>query len=198
MNDVERLRRGPLPAVASILGGLALLLIVVGVAFALWRTSEDRATRIERQLRDSNQRVGQLVDQVEGLGAEPVTTAPPGEPGATGPQGPPGPQGPAGPPGAAGAVGPPGPQGPPGPPGAPGVAGSPGADGQPGPAGPQGAQGEPGPAGPQGEPGAQGPQGPQGEPGPQGERPTSFTFTVLGFTFTCADPDQDGNYECAP
>jgi hypothetical protein len=80
VSDIDRLGRGPLPAVTSILGGLALLLVVVGVAFAQWRAAEDRASRIELQLQDSNQRIGQLVDQVEGLGAEPVTTAPPSDP----------------------------------------------------------------------------------------------------------------------
>lgn len=74
--------------------------------------------------------------------------------------------------------------------------------------GPAGADGEdstvPGPPGPQGEQGPQGetgPTGPQGEPGPPGPAAPpaeSFTFTFLGVTYDCRDPEGDGAYTCEP
>lgn len=121
-------------------------------------------------------------------------------------------------------VGPPGQRGLPGQQGIPGLPGQngkdgqngkPGAQGSPGPEGPYppcvampsacvGPQGPQGPAGPQGPVGPAGPQGPSGNdghdgsPGPQGPEPDSFTFTYMGVTYTCTDPEKDGSYACTP
>lgn len=96
------------------------------------------------------------------------------------------------------------------PPRPPGPAGPKGRQGDPGPAGPEGAPGPAGPAGVDGKDGAggetgdtgdtgpMGPAGPPGEPGPAGPAPTSFTFTFMGVTWTCADPEVDGTYTCTP
>lgn len=122
--------------------------------------------------------------------------------GASGAAGGPGPPGPTGPPGPPGSPGSPGVNGHPGGPGSPGPGGASGAPGQPGAAGEPGAAGDAGPPGPPGEPGPSGPAGPtgpsgdRGAPGPTGPEPASFTFVFLGRTYTCTDPDGDGNYDC--
>jgi hypothetical protein len=82
-----------------------------------------------------------------------------------------------------------------------GAPGDPGRPGRTGPEGQSGPSGPPGPAGPQGEPGETGPQGPTGDSGPQGpagQPPESWTFTHLGQTYTCTDPDGDRHYDCQP
>jgi hypothetical protein len=93
--------------------------------------------------------------------------------------------------GEAGQRGQPGPQGPIGPFGVPGQSGTAGAQGSPGE---NGVNGDPGPQGTQGDPGA---QGDPGLTGPTGPEPTSFTFSIGPMTWTCSDPDGDGNYECS-
>jgi len=105
-----------------------------------------------------------------------------------------------------------GPQGEPGEPGASppapddgrdGTDGSDGADGRP----PTGQEIAAGVAafcadgrcqGPQGPPGAAGPAGATGAQGPPGPAPSSFSFTWLAATWSCADPDGDGAYTCQP
>lgn len=97
-----------------------------------------------------------------------------------------------------------------------------GADGRDGTNGRDGTDGEPGAAGPgpsdeqvaaavadycaahndcrgeKGDTGAAGPQGEPGEDGEDGQPPESFTFTFASTTWTCADPDKDGDYSCEP
>jgi len=131
-----------------------------------------------------------------------------GPQGNKGPIGLTGPQGVPGPPGSPGHEGPRGPAGTNGQAGKPGTNGDPGVNGQPGATGAAGNDGATGPAGPAGEPGPQGeqgiqgPQGDKGEPGAQGEQggrgpePESFSFTWLNQTYTCTDPDGDGQYAC--
>jgi collagen triple helix repeat protein len=156
---------------------------------ALEATAEERADDIDRLVETLEAANAQL----EAIGLDPVT-APEvvvGQQGDVGPPGPPGDQGPPGSPGPAGDPGAPGPTGP---------AGSTGPDGSPGEPGPAGEPGATGPAGPAGPPGEPGPAGPQGEPGPQGQpgaAPASITFTWLGTTWTCTDPDGDLAYTCS-
>lgn len=109
--------------------------------------------------------------------------------------------GPSGPPGRQGLQGIPGPQGPTGPTGPRGLKGPKGQNGKtvqgpPGVAGPAGPQGEPGPVGPKGEKGDKGDRGDTGPTGATGPEPVSFTFTYLGVTYTCTDPERDGTYAC--
>lgn len=111
-----------------------------------------------------------------------------GIPGLAGPRGDKGEPGPRGLPGADSLV--PGPQGSPGPRGNDGLNGPAGSDGPTGPQGPQGPQGDPGVAGPSG------PQGPAGPPGPQGTMPDSFTYEMLGLTYTCTN-DGANNFTCS-
>lgn len=126
----------------------------------------------------------------------------PGEPGSPGQSGKPGQQGNPGQPGQSGPPGQPGKNGQPGQNGtnppclaAPNQCnGQNGTNGQNGNDGPQGPQGPQGPAGPAGQDGKDGAQGPQGPAGPE---PSSFTFTYLGVTYTCTDPDGDGQYTCS-
>jgi hypothetical protein len=213
------------------------ILLAISVAYLAVQVIElDRENAEEAsEARERDVQIAQLSDgysalleQVEGLGAEPV--APPPEdiidnpteliPGPTGPQGPRGPTGPMGLPGLDGPQGAPGPVGASGPQGPAGTTGAAGADGEGGPAGPQGAtgdqgpSGEPGPQGPVGETGPQGPQGvegppgatgPQGEPGVDGENgqpPAGWTFTYLGLDYACAPVEdfdpQAPRYECEP
>jgi len=175
----------------------------------------DRAALAERaDALEANQKA--LLAQLEELGARPDLTAEDleasaegdivvrGEPGPPGPPGLEGPRGPTGPPGTSGE------DGAPGDPGSTGAQGTDGTDGAQGPAGTDGRAGEPGspgPQGPAGEPGPQGPAGPAGptgpagEPGPQGPAgptgyPDSWTFTFLGTTYVCTDPDGDRAYTC--
>lgn len=108
--------------------------------------------------------------------------------GLPGPAGDPGEPGTPGTPGAPGSGGTTGPAGPPGPPGTQGP------PGPPGPAGEQGMPGSPGPPGADGQQGAQGPPGPPGPQGAQGPPVGSFSF----LTFTCSDPEGDGQYTCSP
>lgn len=85
-----------------------------------------------------------------------------------------------------------------------GVAGSAGVDGtkgDTGATGPKGDTGATGPAGSDGANGAPGADGAVGQPGANGadgQPPRSFTFTNLGVTYTCDDPEGDGDYTCTP
>lgn len=152
-----------------------------------------------------------LVQQVHSLGIEPAAPAPDpaatlqgqkGEKGDEGQKGPPGPPGPAGATGQPGAVGSTGAAGAKGDRGEAGPAGVAGPAGPTGSAGPSGMTGPEGPSGPAGAAGAQGDAGPAGATGatgatgPQGPEPASFTFTQGITTWTCTDPDGDGDYSC--
>lgn len=176
--------------------------LLVGISYIIWG--------IDQRARDSAQTsaealayANQVKVQAEAQGVE-VSDLPEtleGKPGAVGP---PGPQGERGETGRDGltppcyfaptiCVGPPGAQGISG---MPGINGTNGVDGNPGT---NGLNGEPGPQGIQGEPGVQGPQGEQGiqgSQGPQGPAVQSFTFTFLGVTYNCTDPEMDGSYSC--
>lgn len=118
-----------------------------------------------------------------------------------------GPQGVQGLQGIPGPIGPAGPQGPQGLQGVPGVDGEDGQNGADGatiagPTGATGTQGDTGATGPQGDTGPAGPPGPTGPPGAtgamgeQGPPPESFSFENFGVTYTCTDPEGDGNYAC--
>jgi hypothetical protein len=198
--------------------GVFLVVAVLLVAWTQSRAASDRSdaaheAQVERDLLAGD--VDALRLQVEALGGEPV--APPSDEtaddvgesivesiiGPPGPPGPPGPEGDDGRPGSDGAPGQPGSTGSPGPSGDPGSDGGPGPAGDPGPAGSPGEPGESvtgpaGPAGPQGEPGPAGPAGADGSDGSDGQPPESFTFTHLGITYECTDPDGDGAYMCEP
>lgn len=153
--------------------------IVIGVILLVGGLLDysGRLSRVEDQVGEARGQRDALIKQVEGLGAKPVVSAPPGE------------RGPAGPAGAS-IVGPRGPVGPRGARGPRGFEGEPGAS-VTGPAGPQGES----IVGPQGETG-ESITGPQGEPGPTGPPIASFTFTQGGHTWTCTDPDGDLTYTC--
>ncbi len=137
---------------------------------------------------------------VEGLPGPPGPAGAVGAPGldglpgasVTGPRGLPGVDGKDGAAGQAGGAGKDG-VGEPGTDGKDGAAGEPGGDSTvPGPTGPSGADSTV--AGPQGAPGADSTvPGPQG---PAGPAPSSFSFVAQGVTYTCTDPDLDGNYTC--
>jgi len=130
----------------------AIALIVLGMAWYVWRGETERAELHE--LADQNYTAAQaLARQVQELGGKP-RILPPGPPGEQGPPGPPGPQGERGE------------RGERGPKGERGEDGADGVDGVDGVPGPQGPQGPPGPKGDPGEPGKRGPQGPPGPPGP--------------------------------
>lgn len=115
-----------------------------------------------------------LVTELEQLRTESQTVA---SIGLTGPTGPPGPAGVAGSPGSAGRDG------------------RDGADGSPGPEGRDGVDGVDGSDGSDGADGAPGPSGPAGA---DGEDVDSFHFTFLAVTYTCTDPESDGDYVCEP
>ncbi|MGZ4663578.1 MAG: hypothetical protein ACXV5Q_00630 [Frankiaceae bacterium] len=190
-------------ALASALAFIIASLLILG---ARLNTEATRADALKDNLSKSQSAVDALSRQVRSLGATPVATpslepvpGPQGLPGLSivGPKGDTGsvgPQGFQGLPGLNGRPGPVGPSGPPGPAGATGATGAKGdtgATGATGPAGPEGPQGDPGPSG---APGPSGSPGPQGSPGPE---PQSFTWTETnGTTYTCRDPDGDGNYDC--
>src|SRR5690554_3878570 len=124
----------------------AIALIVLGMAWYVWRGEVERAELHE--LADQNYSAAEeLARQVQEMGGTP-RILPPGPPGE---QGPPGPQG---------ERGERGPKGERGPRGASGEDGVDGVDGAPGDKGEQGETGPQGPQGPQGERGPQGPQGP--------------------------------------
>jgi len=171
------MRRHNVVAFSAVVLGVGLL-IGGAASFMLGLAHEVDKLRVDRNV---------LATQLENEGIEPAVSDAdpvagiPGEQGERGPAGPVGPSGPVGP------VGPAGIPGGDGKDGAAGVSGPVGDIGQPGDPGPAGAQGEPGPPGAQGEPGPQGPAGPP---------PASFTFTWLGQTFTCTDPEQDGTAVC--
>lgn len=190
------------PADRARLGVVVVLLIVGGVF--LWSVQRDR-DRVADELATAHTDIAELASalatvsgQVEALGGEPAVEV---EAGVDGPELVPGPQG------ETGQRGPQGPEGDPGPPGPVGPMGAMGADGLAGPDGAPGSDGEvgaPGETGPAGTAGAPGPPGPQGEPGPAGAQgdpgppPESWSFTWLGTTWTCTDPDGDLAYECTP
>jgi hypothetical protein len=156
--EERRHRRGDALAVsAALIMGVVLAWIVLSIQ------------SLNDDLRVSNAARDALAEQVEGLGATPVTGPPGsrGEPGdsVSGPPGPSGAPGPTGPPGR------PGPTGPQGDDGVRGTSGSSGVDGLPGAAGASGPAGAPGPAGPAG------PQGERGERGPAGPTcPDGYTL----------------------
>jgi outer membrane murein-binding lipoprotein Lpp len=202
----ERFRPPKRMFVAAAVGVVVLLSGAAVAMFLLHQTS--RIASLEDTAAERSSDVDRLADsldatraQLEQLGVEPA--APPPEV-VVDQRGDAGPQGPAG---RAGEPGPPGPTGDPGTDGAPGVGGRPGepgttgAAGTPGPVGATGATGEPGSTGAPGEPGPAGPQGDPGPAGPDGQPgspPTSWTFTWLGTTWTCTDPDGDLAYTCTP
>src|SRR5690554_3108581 len=111
----------------------AIALIVLGMAWYVWRGETERAELHE--LADQNYTAAEeLARQVQEMGGTP-RILPPGPPGEQGPPGPPGPQG------ERGERGERGPKGERGEDGADGVDG---VDGVPGPPGPQGPKGDPG------------------------------------------------------
>jgi hypothetical protein len=183
----HRLRRGYL---TILIGAATVMVIATLIVLQIQRTITDAQ-------HDRDMLAGQvqiLAEQVRSLGETPATT-PTEPPTVVAVPGPPGPSGPPGPPG-------PSIEGPRGRRGVPGLPGEQGEPGPAGPAGPVGASGETGPAGAEGEAGPAGPQGETGPTGPPGPEPESFTFTISGppdgdRTFTCTDPDRDGNYDCA-
>lgn len=129
----------------------AIALIVLGMAWYVWRGETERAELHE--LADKNYTAAeQLARQVQEMGGTPRILPP----------GPPGEQGPPGPQGERGERGPKGERGPRGASGEDGVDGVDGAPGDRGAPGERGPQGPPGPKGDPGEPGKRGPQGPQG------------------------------------
>ena len=160
--------------VAIALGGL-----LGGLAFNYFLTFVDQVHQNTAELKRSEVALAALDAQVRELGGEPVVS--PQDVSDNGPVLIPGPRG---------ETGPRGDQGPSGSAGAAGPGGLSGVDGL------AGARGEPGQPGPAGEQGPQGPEGPQGVEGPPGPAPQSFTFTALGLTFVCTDPDGDGNFNC--
>ena len=210
----------PVPTARS-LSRLAWIVALVVMALVGWlivqvfTLSDELDQRADAGLADRTELRALYEDNAEALhranarlkavGAEPVPTPPAPDPivitedlvAIPGPPGAPGPVGPVGPRGADGSDGTDGKTivGPPGPVGAPGVVGPPGPEGPPGPQGAPGADGATGPQGPQG---PAGPQGPPGEDGKDGKPPASITFTVLGITYACTDPDGDLVYACEP
>ena len=143
----------------------AIALIVLGMAWYVWRGETERAELHE--LADQNYSAAEeLARQVQEMGGTP-RILPPGPPGE---QGPPGPQGERGERGPKGERGPRGASGEDGVDGVDGQQGPQGEQGETGPQGPQGSQGETGPPGPPGPQGERGPKGDPGEPGKRGER----------------------------
>src|SRR5690606_8678826 len=138
----------------------AIALIVLGMAWYVWRGETERAELHE--LADQNYTAAEeLARQVQEMGSTP-RILPPGPPGGQGPPGPQGQRGERGPQGERG------PRGASGEDGVDGVDGAPGDKGEQGETGPQGQQGPQGERGPQGPQGERGPQGDKGDPGPRG------------------------------
>lgn len=199
VGDNER-RSSRLNGFAYVALGVVLALLVGSLWFAL--DARDNARQANAALRAQFTYCTQPDHVDDAVCAEP-TDGEPGQPGAPGDQGPVGEPGSEGPQGSTGPAGPTGVQGPRGKPGRDstvpgpiGLAGTPGDDGQDA----VGPQGQPGPAGPKGDPGAKGDPGDTGPQGPEGPAgyPESFTFTYLGVTFVCSDPDEDRSYDCEP
>lgn len=187
----------------------AAIFLLVGLAVGRFSEQQAETARATAQRNTLASDVNTLCEQVKSLGRE--CAAPPSEQTLKAVQGNQGVRGPVGPAGEPGRDGPPGPVGVKGAAGTAGVKGAAGSAGVPGPggtdgksgvdgkAGPPGAAGgggADGPPGPAGVAGPAGATGPTGNQGPAGPEPASFTFTMAGVTYLCADPEKDGTYAC--
>lgn len=185
-----------------LLGAVVVGVLTVGVWVA-WNeadTANDTVTEIKATSEKRDDRIQGLEEALDAQREQFVNCvdAKPGTRGCTEPIAPPaGAIGPQGVQGIQGVSGPQGIQGPPGPRGPKGDSGASGSSGSAGTIGATGPQGPAGPSGPKGDQGEQGPVGPEGQTGPRGPAPDSFTWTMLGTTYTCTDPDGDGDYTCS-